>query len=233
MNNSDFERNKKLITYINDKDTLKLIDKIVKGNQNISFEENLSLDRDISNILSISPDLILLEITKSIKQEIKFIEEINALLPTTIIIAIFSKANRVHIQDVLLAGARAFSVQPLKRKDFESTIRRTVELQNRLIRSTKLIVQDSEEEVKQHKTVIVFSPRGGVGTTTIASNMAIAIKKNAKKKTLLLDGKQFFGHLDIFFNVMSQNNLIDLIPHLSELDQVILEKKQKVIIDDT
>ena len=168
--------------------------------------------------------MILLEISDSIKDEIKFIEDVNALLPTVIIVAIFKKSNREHIQNTLLAGARAFSVRPLKKEEFKSTINRVIELQDRLIRSTLNIPGEDEEVEKLHKTLIVFSPRGGVGTTTIASNLAIALQNNSKQKTLLLDGKQFFGHLDLFFNVLSRNNLLDLVPHLSELDSVILDE---------
>ena len=228
MSNQNLENTKNVLTFIQNEDVFKTISKIIKDTSNLNLIENLKDDRTIDDVIRNTPEIIMLEIADSVKDEISFIEEVNAIMPTTIIIAIFKESNREQIQNVLLAGARAFCVQPLKRKDFQSTINRVIELQDRLIKSTLQISTDDESEDKAHKTLIVFSPRGGVGTTTIASNLAIAIQNNSNKKTLLLDGKQFFGHLDIFFNVMSRNNLLDLIPHLSELDQVLLDE---VIVD--
>ena len=115
-----------------------------------------------------------------VQKDIAFVEEVNALMPSTIFIAVFKESNREQIQNVLLAGARAFSVQPLNKKDFESTLNRVIELQERLIRSTLHMPDEEEEEEKPHKTLIVSSPRGGVGTTTIASNLAIAIQNKTR-----------------------------------------------------
>jgi pilus assembly protein CpaE len=218
------KNSKKILAYIVNEKVFKLVNKVIKDTKGLDLLVNLKEDRSFERVLSNSPDLILLQISGSIKKDIDFIEEINAILPTTIIVAIFDESNREHIQNVLLSGARAFIVKPVKRNEFQSTINRVIELQDRLIKSTLQIPTEDEEEEKLHKTIVVFSPRGGVGTTTIASNLAIALQNISQQKTLLFDGKQFFGHLDIFFNVMSPNNLLDLVPHLSELDQVLLDE---------
>jgi len=224
MSDQNSNISKNILAYIVDEGVSKLVKKVVNDTKGLDLLDNLKEDRSFEHVLANSPDLILLQISASIKKEINFIEEINAILPSTIIVAIFDKSNREHIQNVLLAGARAFMVQPVKRNDFQSTINRVIELQDRLIKSTLQIPTKGEDEVKPHKTIVVFSPRGGAGTTTIASNLAIAIQNISQQKTLLFDGKQFFGHLDIFFNVMSPNNLLDLVPHLNELDQVLLDE---------
>ena len=224
MSESNYENTKGILAYIQSDESLKLISKIVKETPGLELLDNLKSDRSFDDVIKIKPDLILLEISDSIKDDINFVEEVNALLPTTIFVAIFRESNREQIQNALLAGVRAFLVEPLKKKEFQGTLNRVIELQERLITSTLNLPKGDADEEKQHKTMIVFSPRGGAGTTTIASNLAIAIQNNTNKKTLLFDGKQFFGHLDIFFNVMSRNTILDLVPHLSELDQVLIDE---------
>ncbi|MCH7662382.1 MAG: AAA family ATPase [Chloroflexi bacterium] len=68
-------------------------------------------------------------------------------------------------------------------------------------------------------TFAVFSPRGGVGCSTIATNLALSIMENASKNVLLFDGKQYFGHADVMLNLRTRNSIVDLIPHSNNLDE--------------
>jgi pilus assembly protein CpaE len=69
----------------------------------------------------------------------------------------------------------------------------------------------------------VFSPKGGVGTTTIASNLALALRIK-KHKVLLIDANNQFGTVTLFFSVRPRNSIIDLISRIDELDAEILKE---------
>ena len=50
------------------------------------------------------------------------------------------------------------------------------------------------ESVRPLRTFAVFSPRGGVGCSTIATNLAIELRAESGEKVLLVDGKLLVGH---------------------------------------
>ena len=63
--------------------------------------------------------------------------------------------------------------------------------------------------------IAVFSPKGGVGRTTIAVNMAIAAATELGKSVLLMDGSFQFGDVGVLLNLNPKNKSIaDLVPEL-------------------
>ena len=73
-------------------------------------------------------------------------------------------------------------------------------------------------------TITVFSPKGGVGTTTIAANLAIAFHKNFKEEVLLVDGKLLFGHIALYLNILTGNSITDLIKQAGMLDEHLIRQ---------
>ena len=71
-------------------------------------------------------------------------------------------------------------------------------------------------------TFTVFSPKGGAGCSTIAMSLAIALIEELKQEVLLVDGKLFFGDLDIMLNLKTHNSISDLIPYIGSLDEGLL-----------
>ena len=69
---------------------------------------------------------------------------------------------------------------------------------------------------------MVYSPKGGVGTTVLAVNLAIALN-NDQTRTVMVDGNLQFGDVAIFMNEQGKNTLIDLAPRASELDPEVVE----------
>jgi pilus assembly protein CpaE len=74
-------------------------------------------------------------------------------------------------------------------------------------------VQASFQETQaagNSKLITVFAPKGGVGTTTIALNLAVALSQ-AGKRTALIDGSLQFGDLRALLKVpMTAPSIVDL-----------------------
>jgi len=79
-----------------------------------------------------------------------------------------------------------------------------------------------DQEVRLPRTYAVFSPRGGVGTSTLAANLAAEMHEETGSRVLLVDGKLYFGHLDVMLNIRSRNNIADLVPHAAALDSGLI-----------
>jgi pilus assembly protein CpaE len=71
--------------------------------------------------------------------------------------------------------------------------------------------------------VTLFSPKGGVGRTTVAVNLAIAAATELGKKVVIMDGSFQFGDVGVLLNLNPKSKSIaDLIPELEagELDSI-------------
>jgi pilus assembly protein CpaE len=72
------------------------------------------------------------------------------------------------------------------------------------------------------KLVAIYSSKGGVGCTFIATNLAVLLH-NPETPVVLVDGDFQFGDVTTFLNLQTRNSVSTLVPHLNELDELILD----------
>jgi pilus assembly protein CpaE len=81
-----------------------------------------------------------------------------------------------------------------------------------------------DDSMRPKNTFTVFSPKGGAGTTTVATNLALALHKELREDVLLIDGKHLFGHVALCLNLRTGNSITDLISHAGMLDQRLIKQ---------
>ena len=179
-------------------------------------EENL-----LDGIYNAKPDYILLDYDFDETNTINIIDSISMQFPEIVVIAILPAEKIAESNSVILAGARAFLLQPFTQRDLTNTLNRVKELVARsAVSQPEQPVQ--EPLVRSRGTFVVFSPRGGVGCSSVAVNLAVALLENMKEEVLLMDGKLLFGHLDLLLNLRTQNSIAELISHMGGLDESLI-----------
>jgi pilus assembly protein CpaE len=130
----------------------------------------------------------------------------------------------------MLAGARDFLTKPPMADELISAVRRAGE-NARLERSKSVQVTSanltttqpvSGVSSKDGRIIMVYSPKGGTGVTTIAVNLAITLN-NDETRTVLVDGNLQFGDVAVFLNEQGKNTILDLAPRSEELDPDVVE----------
>lgn len=66
-------------------------------------------------------------------------------------------------------------------------------------------------DAQSRRVVTVFSPKGGVGTTTVATNLALIAAEHHANKVLLLDLDLSFGQAASHLNLQPKQTLLELI----------------------
>ena len=83
--------------------------------------------------------------------------------------------------------------------------------------------RDRANRASPASIVAIFSPKGGVGRTTVAVNLAVAAATELGKKVVIMDGSFQFGDVGVLLNLNPKSKSIaDLIPELEagELDSI-------------
>jgi len=180
--------------------------------------ENLS-----KTINELEPDIILIDHPQDGEVDLDLIDKLVQQFPDTSLVAFLPQSDPLIAQQVMLAGASAFILQPFTQINLLSTLRRVYDLQSR--RRKVQITAESVERAKDQyplRTYALFSPRGGVGCSTIAINLAYALYEETNARILLVEGKLMFGHLGVMLNIRTRNSIADLIPHASNLDEQLI-----------
>ena len=195
----------------------------------VNFLHLISKEVTSDNLLAViaktQPDVILLDF-ESQNHPYDMMDKIKSEKTVCAVIAILPESEMEKSDQVILSGARAFIQYPFQSDILVVTIKRVMELKVR-DKDYLIKIPDTEIDNKPKNTFTVFSPKGGAGTTTIATNLAICLHKTLKEDVLLIDGKHQFGHVALYLNLLTGNSIADLLTQASMLDERMI--KQVVI----
>lgn len=176
----------------------------------------------LETIARSAPDFVLLDFLAPNLQLVEMLDKISLQFPEVVTIVILPEDQVAEAHRVLMAGARAFIIQPFNQNQFLTVLERLAELHQRNLKSKSDAALQVEYAAAHRGTIVVFSPKGGVGCSSVAINLAAALMNELKQEVLLLDGKLLFGDLDIMLNLKTQNSIADLIPHVGALDEGLI-----------
>jgi pilus assembly protein CpaE len=201
---------------------LELIKTALEREEGYFFIESQETGNEVlENIEKLRPNCILLDYLSSLADPLELIDSISMEFPDIMVIVILPEDKTDKANQVILAGARAFIIQPFNQKQLLETLGRMKELYQRT-QQAKTVTATAALPVSTRRTFVVFSPKGGVGCSTVAINLAVALKEELQQEVLLMDGKLLFGDLDIMLNLKTQNSISDFIPHIGSLDESLI-----------
>jgi pilus assembly protein CpaE len=146
----------------------------------------------------VNPQLVLLELSKDPKPNLKLLQDLQHNFPGIPVLAAGEPMDSVFLIEALRLGVREVLPKPLTADAVQQAF---VRIQRQI---------GAAGEAKEPATIFsFFSCKGGSGSTTISSNFAVSLSKLSKKKILLLDLDIEFGDVAGFFGLKSPKSLVD------------------------
>jgi len=172
------------------------------------------------------PDVVLMDINMPDMDGIAATEALLSQVPSTQVIMMSVQGEQDYLRRSMLAGAREFLIKPISAEDLYNAIRHVHRLQTTQRRYVPVGPVDQgpggEGSTTQGQIIAVFSPKGGVGTSAIAANLAVALRQLTSKKVALVDGNLIFGDLGVIMNLVSTKTIADLANRINEIDRDLL-----------
>ncbi len=179
------------------------------------------------------PHVILMDINMPDMDGITATEIISNTVPESPIIMMSVQGEQDYLRRSMLAGAREFLVKPFSADELINSIRHVHELE-KVRRARYAPVQQAAAPgatapggpaaADKGKIITFFSPKGGVGRTTIATNLAVALHQSTEKPVVLVDGSLPFGDIAVILNMSPKaKTLADLIGSFDQADSDVLE----------
>lgn len=166
------------------------------------------------------PDVVLMDINMPGMDGITATERLAADVPTASVVMMSVQGEADYLRRSMLAGAREFLVKPFSADELTASIRqvwsREREKASRFMPAVPAGHTGGPGDHDPGQVVSVFSPKGGVGRTTVAVNLAVAAA-TLGRRVALVDASFQFGDVGVLLNLNPKNKSIgDL---ATELDQ--------------
>lgn len=191
------------------KEVLKLF---VSEFDNLETIDDFNNYSDIFNILASSKgkSLLIVDLSTNKIKNLDFILQVTKECKNCKVLALSDNPSVELIIEVMRAGAKEFVPVPIIKNEFFEAI--------------KKLVTEMNEPVKRNKCKIisVFSNKGGIGKTSLATNLALELAKITKENIALIDLNFQMGDITTFLDLKPSFNISYMLENLDKINETFL-----------
>jgi pilus assembly protein CpaE len=225
---------------VTDKIRVLIVDDIAETRENIrrllQFERDMEVvggaktgKEAVTMAKDLRPHVILMDINMPDMDGIAATEAVLKEVPAAQIIILSVQNEPDYMRRAMLAGARDFLTKPPSADELVSTIRKVG--QRALTQAMAMPVMpvqgapiaSSPMHAAHGKIIVVYGPRGGVGRTMVATNLAMALQTE-DTPTIIVDVALQFGDVAACLNLQTRNSILDLVEQVNELDPELIDR---------
>ena len=175
----------------------------------------------VSLALELKPDLVLCAMSEPVARSLQTVDSLLNALPETPVIVYSSSRDIEMARQAMVAGARDFLTMPATSEDMTRSILSVLEAEERRrMRATGQTVSWGSEG----SVITVFGAKGGVGKTTVAVNVAVALARETTQSVVLVDGDSGFGDVVGMLDLTPERTVADLLRDLGKVTRETLPK---------
>ncbi len=159
-------------------------------------------------------DILFVDTGEKANQDLKKIDSAKKSISAKEIFLTSPRFESDFMIQAIRLGVKEFFIQPIMKEEVEAALRKFRDSQEIIVR---------EPKKKKGKIINVIGSKGGIGTTTVAVNLAISLAESKSSPIVaLMDMNQLFGEIPIFLNLNSPFNWGEVAKNISRADQTYL-----------
>jgi pilus assembly protein CpaE len=162
------------------------------------------------------PDIGFIAMDSDPQRAVKLIHETLQKAPNCSILVSSSSTDGRLILESMRAGAKEFLTEPLRPEDLVSALQR--------VKRQTAGASGGSSRPEQCQVFAVAGATGGVGSSSIAVNMACALASDSNNSVVLVDLDVALGDADVFLDTIPEYTLADIAQNVERLDLTLLKK---------
>lgn len=190
------EMKSNIVIFEKEESTKEVILGYLKDNENINVDKIFDNYQDgVKYVKDNTPKMVLFSVDSDKETCFKMIKRLSDFGVN--VIAMSEDYTTSNIIQVLRSGARDFVSKPVIKKDLDIALIKCA--------------QDEVKTIKKSQIITVYSNKGGVGKTAIATNLGIELARLTREKVALVDLNLPMGDITTFLDVMPTIDISDLV----------------------
>lgn len=172
-------------------------------------------DLDLDELRRADPGLVIVDLESDPHVGMLFIQFLVESRESSAVVA----AGRELSQELLLQAIQAGVTEVLSKPLDPEQVR---EAFHRVLRKTGRMAKKEERRSEPGRAIALFGAKGGVGTTVLATNLAVAIHRLTRQRTLLLDLDVELGETAFLLGIEPKFSVLDLLRNFHRVDTGLL-----------
>lgn len=217
-----------------------IVDDVVESQKNLarllSFEPDMdvvgfaSSGREaIDTVETHKPDVILMDINMQDMDGLSATEIITKKVACSVVM-ISVQSDPDYMRRAMRSGAVDFLAKPPSADELYATVRSAYQRRPKQFVPAQPEKKGPERPLVSGKVIVVYSPQGGAGVTTLAVNIAAGLM-GEEKTSILVDANLQFGDVVVHLDKPNERNLVDMAQAADILDDELMN--QVVITHDS
>ncbi len=154
--------------------------------------------------------VLIVDLSDNKTEKIQLISKVSVNISGCKIIALSDNPSVNLIVEVMRSGAREFLPLPLIKNEFSDSM-------------NKVLSENSQTNKNSRcKIISVFSNKGGIGKTSLATNLALELAKVTKENIALIDLNFQTGDITTFLDLKPSFNISYMLENIDKINETFL-----------
>lgn len=177
----------------------------------VPLETFADLSEVYNTISSLDKSVLLVDLSENLDMKLEFILKVTTDVPSCKVLVLSDNPSVDLIVKVMRAGAKEFVPLPIiKTELFEA------------FTNIKESLYVTPKKNSKCKIISIFSNKGGIGKTAIASNLALELAKITNEKVALIDLNFQLGDVTTFMDLKPSFNISYMLQNLEKINEDFL-----------
>lgn len=154
--------------------------------------------------------VLVVDLSQNTQEKTDLIKQVSAQRPNCSVIALSDSVSVELIVEAMRSGAKEFLPVPVIKTEYLSALK-------------KIISQSALPKSKNNcKIISVFSNKGGLGKTSLATNLALELSKITKENIALIDLNFQTGDITTFLDLKPSFNISYMLENIDKINETFL-----------